>query len=825
MHTRNAFFAFIVFCLAAIFSATQVFAQDDSDDWYYDKPIKNIVFNNLKNVKHSDLDGVVSSFISKPFSDDLISELYDRVFALEYFEDVEIRVAKSGDSTKTVNLVLEVKERPIVAKLRFDGNRYIHDADLKSIISLKQKDIFKESKVLEDERAIRNHYIEKGYTKVSLESSFEEKEDGIYVTFKIKEGRQSVVRSINFVGNKVVSSKTLQSKLTLKPVGLFRKGSYKEASISADSRAIVAYYQTRGYVDVRVLNVDQTSSYNAEKNREEIDIIFELQEGLQYTFGGITFEGNKIFTSEELEELVTLRAGSIYNETKIQESKMNIQNRYYENGYTSNRFYDEIKKDSETNTVSLVLHIEERPRSHIENILIKGNEKTKEYIIRREIPVSEGDIFSNAKITNGLRNLYNLQYFSTIVPEVLQGSEENLVDVVFTVEEQSTTTLNFGFTFSGVSDPGEIPIALTASLQDSNLFGEGKSASIGTTLSTSEQSVSLSFGQNWLFDKPISSSISLNYSHSKNYALRDKILPSGDIDDDYYYMQYEQNEFGLGLSLGHRWTPNFAILTLSGGLSTSFVNNLYDDSLFIPYDASISQYSDNWKPRNSIWTSFSADGRNISYDPSSGWFASQKVAWYGLINEGFLPFAPEWYETEFYLRTDTKVEKYFTLINKPVTDKWALKLVLMGYSGISFQFPAIHTTIRRGNQLYIDGMFNGRGWTIYNADKGRGKAMWQNSVELRLPIVPGIFALDFWGDAVAIADEAYQFTSLKEDNWFFSFGPSLRFTIQQFPLRLLFANTFRIVDGSPVFTDQDGDGDYDWKSNWHFVLSFSMTNR
>ena len=101
MRVKNTFFVFAVFCVAAIFSAAPVFSQTDSEDWFYGKPIKNIVFDNLKNVKQGDLDGVTSSFISKPFSDDLISELYDRVFSLEYFDDVEIKAAKNADNGKT----------------------------------------------------------------------------------------------------------------------------------------------------------------------------------------------------------------------------------------------------------------------------------------------------------------------------------------------------------------------------------------------------------------------------------------------------------------------------------------------------------------------------------------------------------------------------------------------------------------------------------------------------------------------------------------------------------------------------------------------------
>ena len=235
------------------------------------------------------------------------------------------------------------------------------------------------------------------------------KEDGAYISFKIREGKKSVVKKINFVGNKVVSSKTLKGKIKMKEVSLFNKGAYQDTSISADSKAILTYYQNRGYADSKILNVSTDTEYNEKKNREELTITFDIQEGAQYTYGGMSYVGNKVFKDDELDSLVTLKTGAIYNETKFQETRANIQNKYYENGYTSNMFYPEQKKDADLRVVSYVLHIEERPRSHIENIIIKGNEKTKDYVIRREIPIDEGDIFSNAKITSGLRNLYNLQ--------------------------------------------------------------------------------------------------------------------------------------------------------------------------------------------------------------------------------------------------------------------------------------------------------------------------------------------------------------------------------------------------------------------------------
>lgn len=796
------------------------------DAWYYHKQIKNVVFENLKTVKSSDLDGVTSSYIGKSFTDELIGDLYDRIYSLDYFDDVEIRAAKNNDDGKTVNIILSVHEKAVVTKVVFVGNRQIHSSDLKSKISIKEQDIFIENKMLLDERALRNYYLEKGYTAATVSVSSETNDDGVVVKFEISEGKQTVVKAVNFEGNRIVSAKTLKGKISIREVSLFNKGSFQESSISKDSQVIVAYYRDRGYVDARVLNVKQDSVFNEEKRRNELTITFEISEGSQYTFGGLDFNGNKVFTTEELLSYLRLKPGSTYNESKFLETRSIIQNLYYENGYTSNRFGIETHKDTENLVVSYTMNIQENARSHVEKIIIKGNEKTKDFVITREIPIVEGDIFSNAKIVNGLRNLYNLQFFSAVNPEVVQGSEENLVDIVFTVEEQSTTSLDFGFTFSGVSDPSDFPVAIFAKLAESNLFGEGKSLSASTSLSTSEQSVSFGYGQNWLWDMPISTNFSIGYTHSRNYALRNKILPSGDLDDDHYYMEYGQHEFSLGASVGRRWVPDFAILTLSAGVSTSIINNIYDDDYFVPNDSSITHYHDNWEPKNSIWTSFSMDGRNISYDPSSGWFASQRLAWYGLMKEGVFSFAPNWGETEFYLRTDTKLEKYFTLVNQPITENWSLRLVLMGYSGLSLQLPTADTSIKRNNQLYIDGRFYGRGWTIYNKDEGRGQALWNNTLELRMPVIPGILSLDGWFDACAISDTAGDFFGgLNKEDWYFSFGPSLRFSMQQFPLRLIFANTFKYKDGRIVFVDEDGNGDNRMRDNWHFVLSFNLTNR
>ena len=183
------------------FVALPAFSQSD---WYYGKPIKDVTFEGLKNIKKSDLEGVTSSFIGKEFSDEVFSDLLNRIFALNYFEDVNPQ-AVGDSSAKTVTIKLQVVELPIVSKIKFDGNNRVRSSELKDAISTKDKDIYNEDKRLADERALRELYIGKGFTEVKISSSAEQKEKGFEVTFKVDEGKQTVVKSITFTGNNVVS--------------------------------------------------------------------------------------------------------------------------------------------------------------------------------------------------------------------------------------------------------------------------------------------------------------------------------------------------------------------------------------------------------------------------------------------------------------------------------------------------------------------------------------------------------------------------------------------------------------------------------------------
>lgn len=789
------------------------FTQDD-DTWYYGKPIRDVKFEGLENVALADVTAVTNRYIGKEFSDELYAELISKIFALEFFTDDIEPIALAADEKKdAVILKFKVTELPIISKIEYKGNNTIRKMDLDETISIKLREVYNKSKVLMAERAIRDLYLEKGYTNIKVSSSTKELYNEVTVTFNISEGNSTIITGINFEGNQVVNSKTLRGEMELSEKKLLKDGAFEEAKLEQDKQKIIDYYQNRGYADAQIIDIRRDIKTNNEKNRDELTLTIVISEGSQYNYGGLTITGNKVFDTDVLLNCVKLKEGSLFNKLRIQEGFMAISDLYYENGYTSNQFYPQQQKDTQNKIVKYNLTIIERDRSHVENIILKGNVKTKDYVILREIPLETGDIFSKLKITNGLRNLYNTQYFSAVVPDIQPGSEENLVNLVFSVEEQSTTSVEFGVTFSGVTEPGSWPISLFAKWQDSNLLGTGKTISASIEASKTKQAIGFGYTERWLWGKPLTFSFSVNYEHNNTTALQKIYLPSGFNDEDYYF-SYQNHVFNAGVSLGKRWTPNFAILTLNGGLSGSVQRNIYDSSIYIPYDDSISEYEQDWGWNNTIYSSFSIDARDINYDPSRGWFLSQRLAWTGII-PGL--------ENQFFPRSDTKLEGYLTIFDLPVTKKWNFKMVLATYSGFSIIWPIGSTKLSQRNSLYIDGMFNGRGWTTSNIYNNRGQILWSNIIELRMPIVPNVIAVDLFFDAVTVQKTKKQPESdWSLSSWYFSFGPSVRFCLPQFPLRLLFTNTFQF----------DANGNIKWGSegnksgpDWAFVLSFNLTNK
>ena len=799
-----------------------LFAQVQ-EDWYKDKEIVSFKFKGLRAVQASDLSGIFSKYKGQKFSDEIYLEILQHLYDLDYFIDIQPQAVPADPSYSYVRLEFFFVEKPFVKKIKFTGNNAVRSGTLLEKCALKKDTIYNEDKLRSDTLSIRAFYLEKGYSNINVSTNVEEdKEDNsVSVEYVVNEGMQTVVSKIFFEGNEKIADKVLKKVLATKEAGIIRSGAFQESMIENDKELIKFYYGEKGYINGHIENIRQEIDPESDDVKQRIILTYIIYEGEQFVYEGVNFTGNRIFKTDELEAKIKLEKGDVFNLKRLEMGYNAIADLYFENGYSATQISKKDIVDETARTIKYEIEIKESKRSHVENVIIRGNTKTKDYVIMRELLFTSGDVFSKKRFFNSLRNIYNLRYFSSIVPDVKPGSEDGLLDVILNVEETSTANIQFGITFSGVSDANTFPMSIFLQWEERNLVGRGSELSANVTAGPDKQSATLGYTENWFLGLPLAVGFELSATHKQEFSFQDILPPFGVPDpypslDDYkadislaeaYKMKYDRAEFGFGINSSYRWYPLFATLTLRGGINFNLVKNFYDASLYRPFDEAIRHQREAWRFSNNLWTRFSVDNRDFVYDPSKGWFLSQQFSFFGIFPK---------IESEYFFRSETKGELYFTLLDYPVAESWHLKFVLAFYSGFSFQVPTTGKSISRLNKLTIDGMFNGRGW--YNAGgAGQGDVMQNNWIEFRMPLAQGIISFDFFFDAIATKPDLKSLKSLSINDYFFSIGPGVRFTLPQFPLRLMFANTFRSKNGKPYWGNGKG-------ADWKFVLSFNIPN-
>ena len=825
---RIKVFFVLLFLLTAVCGFSQ--QEQPQQDWFTGKPINDIIFSGIKNISQSELEALVFPYKGRVYDENLYIEILTKLFALNYFINIDVSTQRAEGGNK-VTLVFTVTEFPVIGRINFSGNSGLRRSELSDVISTKVSDIHNPVKIRADVEAIKNKYTEKGFPNANVNVTETPSGDSsITLTFVISEGNKIIIRNIEFQGNTRFSNSALRSQLSLKAKTLLNDGAFQEAKLLADIEAITKYYHDRGYIDASVKDVTRT--YDTDNKGTNMTLTFMIEEGNSYTFGGVTFEGNIIFSTGQLEKLIYSKKGDTLNFTRVMTDLQRVSDLYYENGYIFNTIDRITHKDEQTNVVTYTVFIVERGRAYIEDIVIVGNEKTKTDVILREIPLEPGDVFSKTKVMDAMRNLYNLQFFSSVMPDTLPGSAENLMVLVFTVEEQPTTDIQFGFTFSGSSDPESFPISGMIKWNDRNLAGSGNQ--IGAEINSSvveTTNISLSYLHRWIMGLPLSGGVDITADFSKRFATMNNTAPFFNGDEtnfafpdgfqsyeEYiannklppkdYLMEFRQWYLSLGFSTGYRWNTFLGIFGLNGGTRFGIVKNIYDNTLFRPFDPALRSGNNEWVPKNSFWFSTTLDQRDIFYDPSRGYFFYNRAGFFGIFNN----------EREHYIRNDLKIQYYHTLLNIPVTEKWNFKIIFAVQAGLSTIFkqpgrtdmdPSVPTPIEDANKLSVDGMFNGRGWS--REFRNKGLLLLDNWLELRFPVVTGILAWDFFFDIAGVETmQGYYFGTNKYgdpnftiDNLRFSFGGGLRFTIPQFPFRIGLAKRFRFIDGE--FNWEPGD--------------------
>jgi outer membrane protein insertion porin family len=837
---RSASVIVLALCLIA------AHAQEAAQDWFWGKPIASIEWAGVQHADSKALDATVKPYIGKAFSEDLWSELQSRVYGLDFFESIE-PAAYPADSAKTKVLIkFTVKEYPSISAISISGNSGLRTTEILDVVKEKSGDIYNAAKARGDELAIKALYLEKGYPDAVVSSRSDKTASGVGLVFLVVEGTQLSIKEIHFSGNSVFKEKALAGLLELKPKGFLRDGAFQEAKLETDKQKIVYYYTSRGYVDARVDDVLKTVVKDPKDKKSYLVLTFAITEGEKWNFGGVSIEGNKVFDTAKLMSYFKMKPGDLLDSPRLAQQKQALDDLYYENGYIFNTIKMAESRDGAQKSIAYTISIVERDRAHIESISFKGNTRTRDYVIAREIPLEVGDIFSKAKIIEGLRNLYNLQYFSAIEPQMLPGSDENLMGLVISVEEQNTAEVQFGFTISGVGSASTtFPLSGIIKWSEKNFMGTGQNVGVELNASSTDQTVTLSYLDNWLFGKRISGGVNFSFNHQSLTTTQDIAGPTFDditVPDPYTSreeytassssilaadkMPYTYWALSFGLTGGYTMHTPAGDLGLVTGASSTLSRDEYDTTLYRPASKDIRAISNQWLWTNKIPLRASLNNLDLWYNPSTGYYASQKLTWAGLV--------PTDIEAQHYLRSDTRVDAYCTLFNLPVAKDWNFKWILGGHSALSAIAPqpfgpySKNAVVLPSDDLRIDGTFIGRGWSILS-DSDNGRLLWDNWLELRMPIFEQYLWIDGFLDVDALKTDsgflsvnssgiATGDSSFGWDNLIMSLGFGIRITMPQFPFRFYFAKPFSFNGSTFNFSNPAGLG-----SDLKFVVSISQS--
>ena len=859
--------------------ALPVMAQTTNPpDWYLDKPISEIRFDGLSTVQRSDIEGVTRPYVGRKFSEALFQDLQSALYNLDYFDGLIVPTAiKANDLGSEVILLFKVTEKPVVDAIEFSGNEKLRSGELQSVLTVKKGDLISQAKVKNDETAIETYYRERGFLDVAVSSSTQDLEGRkTKVLFKVKEGLQNAVKSITFQGNVFASESTLKGLMETKAQGFFDNGLFKEAAFTKDLRSIETYYWNHGYIDARIIDVQRNITFDVPSDRNVLNIVLTIKEGDPLLFGGFTFEGNQIFGTAELQALVRQPVGKTISKERLESDYQRVVDLYLENGYIFNNISRKESRDG--STVKYLISIVERPRAHIENILVKGNTKTKDKVILRELPIEVGDVFSKAKIVSGIRNLYNLQYFGSVTPETPQGSADGLMDLVLNVEEGKTADISFGLAFSGNSD---FPISAQIKWADRNFLGNGQTLGVDSTLSQGTQALNLTFTESWFLDQRLTLGGQLGFSHSVNTKIdQDVVAPTysdSETPDPYkvdeyvfndtrayngvsysagdpfpgnpnglapdnvssnisYYglitryqydlnhgtvkkngqMQYDSWQFTLGVNTGYSWYTPLGRFGLGTGEKSTLQLVTYDSSIYRPANQALRDNLDQWRLSNQWWTRGTWDTRDLVYNPSNGFLLSQTVTFSGGFLGGYT----------HYTRYDTRAEDFWKFVSWPVADTYSFDLVLRVRTGFSFLTASNLGTgpyqVQPTDELYIDGMLSGRGWGYQTT----GKSSWISGAEIRTPVpFAGQFMwIDTFLDHSILIDAASnQWNPFSQGypSQRFAWGTGFRIVSPQFPLALYLAKPFVLDDSGKIHWTK-GDGIFGDNLDMKLVVAFGM---
>lgn len=439
----------------------------------------------------------LTSKVGESLSPEGVREDIKRIYKLGFFEDVS---AETEETPAGLVLTYRVKEKPVVVDLRVRGNDEVKSEDILEALDVKEGRIIELEKVQKGVGIIQKLYSEKGFFGTEVDYSIEPKGEGtVSVTYDIKEGKEAYIKDVEFKGNDAVKTKEIKKVIYSKPKYLFsfvtKRGLYKREEIENDTDRIRVLYLDKGFLDA---NVSKPEIEYSDK-KDGFIVTFRINEGDQYKVGDIKFEGELIADEKELTELIRLKSGKVFSRADLASDISRLTSFYGDKGYAFANIEPLFKPNKENLTVDVGFNIEKGQEVYVRRIDIVGNTRTRDKVIRREITIGEQERFSSTKIQAIKPRVSRFGYFENnieVATERVPEAEDRL-DVRVKVKEKPTGFFSVAGGFSSVET-----FIFAAQIQESNLFGFGKTLSLSAQIGGVTQLFFLNYQDPAFFDSP-----------------------------------------------------------------------------------------------------------------------------------------------------------------------------------------------------------------------------------------------------------------------------------------------------------------------------------
>ena len=504
--------------------------------------ISSIDIKGNKNISAQTIFSKIKTKKGQEYLPEAISEDIKRLYATGYFEDVKVERKTTPEG---IEVIFIVKEKPTIEKIEFKNLRHIHKKKVLSSIQIKEGKILDIQELKEDVQTIENMLKKKGYTDCRVEYTLDKdvENNTVKITFIVNEGKRIRIKKVYIEGNKTFPDKRILKLMKTRPPFLWMGGYFNKDTMEEDIEKIKDFYKRQGFSEVKV-------NYFTKLKDRFLYITVYIEEGKRYYVGKINIEGNENITLEDIKKVIKTKPDSIYIEPQVKEDVVRIQELYVNRGYVFASIRDIEVLNPQTQKIDITFKIKENQVAYINMIKIKGNTKTRDDVIRRELRLYPGDKFNGEKLRRSRERLQNLGIFEEVKFDSEKVAEDK-VNLIVEVKEAKTGSISFGGGYSSIDEFIGFIEFTQRNFDWSNppsFVGGAQTLKIAGEFGTVRDFYELSFWNPWIFNKPVSFGFdAYRRTHIREedigYAFDEK-RTGGDVKFGYEFTEYIKGLIG-----------------------------------------------------------------------------------------------------------------------------------------------------------------------------------------------------------------------------------------------------------------------------------------